>query len=575
MSLMSSLYTGTSGLRVSQSAINTTAHNLANVDTRGYSRQQVNIIDGKYQNIGRNNISTFQVGMGTDIQQIYIFRNVFYDKAYRENNGRLGFYTAQNEAVNEIENLFGEMEGVQFQESISGLWKSLQNLSNNPSDIVVRAEFTSSCVSFVERSKKIMNQLSENQKSLNTNITMQVDKVNEYGKKIAELNVKIAQAEAGGTQKANDYRDERDNYLDELSNLVKISYYENKNGQVTVSIEGVNFVLDGSYNAMSTTEVDEVSGMIKPVWKHLGGKDVFQEGETVSTENDNNMGYLKGLILGRGSKKADYTMIPKKPVREDFNTDAEFNAANAKYKDDLKEYNNTLGVSTVMRVQAQLDRLVHGIVTTINDVLCPNKTIIDPVSGKEIKVLDVENAPIGMDSEKKAGVELFVRNNMERYTEKVIGGKTYLVYNEEDASNPYSLYTIDQISVNNEILNNNSKLPLSDKNGVGHDQKVCDALTQKWNEAFEMLTPESLTKFNFNSYYTNMIGELSNVGNQFLKLAQTQQLALNTIDGERMAVSGVSSDEELTNMIRFQHAYNANSRYITTVNDMLETLLNL
>lgn len=575
MSLMSSLYTGSSGLRVSQNAMNATAHNLANVDTRGYTRQQVIIKDTGYQTIGRNPISTFQIGTGADISTLATYRNMFYDQSYRENNGRLGFYNAQYEAVEEIENLFGEMQGVAFQDSISRLWKSMQELSKDPGNIVVRSDFVSSCVSFLERSKNIMNQLEKYQESLNTNILTQVDKINSYGKQIAELNVKIAQAEAGGRERANDYRDQRNVLLDELSNIVKISYYETMTGQVTVNIEGTNFVTDGYYNAMSTAKISESSPMIKPIWKHLGDQDVFVEGQEISTEKNTNVGYLKGIVLGRGNGQANYTNIPKKPNREDYQNDAAYDKDMAQYKKDLEEYNNTLGVSTVMRIQAQIDQLVHGIVTKINDTLCPNKAIVDQATGETVYVLDVEKAPIGMDEEKKAGVELFIRKHQNRYEEVVINGEKYLKYIEEDPSKQITLYTLDQLAVNPEILNNYSKLPLSSNNSVGFDQAVCEQLTQEWTKAFATLTPESLTSFDINNYYTNMIGELANVGNQFMKLAQSQELARNTVDAERMSASGVSSDEELTNMIRFQHAYSAASRYITTVNDMLEVLLNL
>ena len=168
MSLMSSLYTGTSGLRVSQNAINTTAHNLANVDTKGFTRQQVIITDNTYSTIGSNRVSVFQVGTGTDISKVMTYRNIFYDQSFRENNGRLGFYSAQYEAVSEVENLLGETEGVAFQDSVSSLWINLQELSKDPGNIVVRSNFVNSCVSFVERSQNIMDQLSEYQKSLNT-----------------------------------------------------------------------------------------------------------------------------------------------------------------------------------------------------------------------------------------------------------------------------------------------------------------------------------------------------------------------------------------------------------------------
>lgn len=575
MSLLSSLYTGTSGLRVSQNAINTTAHNLANVDTQGFTRQQVLITDNRYTNIGGNRIGTFQIGTGTDIAKVTTYRNIFYDQSFRENNGRLGFYTAQYESVNEIENLLGETEGVAFQNSLSSLWTNLQELTKEPGNIVVRSDFVNSCVSFLERSKNIMNQLSEYQKSLNTNIKKQVDNINEYGNKISELNTKICAAEAAGVERANDLRDQRDVLLDQLSQIVHITYSEETTGAVTVNIEGNNFVSGGRYFKMDVDTVNDSSSLLKPVWPHLN-RDVFNMDQEISTELDTDIGYLKGLLIGRGDKEANYTDIPIEPVREDYATDAAYNSAKDAYDAATKEYYKTVDVSSVMTMQAQFDQLIHGIVTMMNDTLCPNTTIIDRATGKEVTVLDTAKAPIGMDENKTQGVELFSRNNVSRYEAQEINGQTYYVYNEESADNIASLYSINHISVNQDILANYSVLPLSSNNkSGGFDLEICKSLTEKWQTPFATLAPGTLTTFDFNSYYTNMVGELANRGSKYITLADSQQLTVETIDGQRQSVSGVNSDEELTNLIRFQHAYNASSRYITAVNDMLETLLNM
>ena len=576
MSLMSSLYTGTSGLRVSQNAINTTAHNLANVDTKGFTRQQVIITDNTYSTIGSNRVSVFQVGTGTDISKVMTYRNIFYDQSFRENNGRLGFYSAQYEAVSEVENLLGETEGVAFQDSVSSLWINLQELSKDPGNIVVRSNFVNSCVSFVERSQNIMDQLSEYQKSLNTNIIEQVDRINDIGKQITELNVKICSAEAGDVERANDYRDQRDLLLDELSEIVNITYREDHNGTVSVNIEGTNFITGSRYYEMGLAKVDEASPLLKPIWTHLSDKDVFNLDQEISTELNTDVGYLKGLIIGRGNKEANYTDIPIKPLRDDFANDADYNTAMADYEVAVKEYNKTIDVSSIMTMQAQFDQLINGIVTMMNDILCPNTTVTDLATGITYTVLDTDNAPVGMDENSTQGVELFSRNNCSRYVEKEINGQIYKVYQEEDPSDISTLYSINQISVNQEILANYSVLALSSNNGSGEfDLEVCQSLTEQWQKPFATLSPNTLTTFDFNTYYTNMVGELANRGNKYSTLAESQQLTVDTMDNQRQGVTGVSSDEELTNLIRFQHAYSASSRYITTVNDMLETLLNM
>ena len=119
--LMTSLWTGVSGLTVSQAGLNATAHNLSNVNTKGYSRQQMINVDFNYNFIGYNyEGQKLNVGLGSTADVVRQLRNRFYDATYREEVGRQGYYEGQWEALSEIQELFGEMEGVAFQNSIEG-----------------------------------------------------------------------------------------------------------------------------------------------------------------------------------------------------------------------------------------------------------------------------------------------------------------------------------------------------------------------------------------------------------------------------------------------------------------------
>lgn len=168
MSLMTSLSVGVSGLRTNQSGVNTTAHNLANVSTEGYCRQQNLGTDFGYNTIGFSHISYFQVGIGTSVQIVKQNRDAFLDKAYRLEIGRQNFYEAQSRAVDEIESLFGEMEGVQFQESLSDVWSAIQELAKEPDSIVKRTALIETSSTFMLRAQDIYEQIEEFQNNLNT-----------------------------------------------------------------------------------------------------------------------------------------------------------------------------------------------------------------------------------------------------------------------------------------------------------------------------------------------------------------------------------------------------------------------
>lgn len=166
MGLMGDLYIGKSGLSMSQYAINTTSHNLANVDTKGYSRQQTIFGTTQYTTVGNNVISKMQTGLGVNTEEVKQSRNAFLDKAYRREIGRESFYSMQYETVSEMENIYGELEGVAFQNSIGELWEALQETAKEPDSIVTRASLVERAVAFTERAENIFKQISQYQVDL-------------------------------------------------------------------------------------------------------------------------------------------------------------------------------------------------------------------------------------------------------------------------------------------------------------------------------------------------------------------------------------------------------------------------
>ena len=116
MSLMANLFVGQSGLQTSQNALNTTAHNMSNLDTVGYTRQQVMQSDMYYNTIARDPaaISHKQIGQGVVYSKVRQVRDVFLDQAYRRESGRSAYYTASYETMSQVETILGEMHGATF-----------------------------------------------------------------------------------------------------------------------------------------------------------------------------------------------------------------------------------------------------------------------------------------------------------------------------------------------------------------------------------------------------------------------------------------------------------------------------
>lgn len=587
--LFASFNTGVSGLHSAQTSLNTTAHNLSNNTTAGYTRQQVMVTDAYYTTSYGAYSNRMQVGLGTNVAEIRQVRNVFLDEQYRLQVGRLNFYEAQYEAVQEMEELFGELEAQQFMTSMSDLQEALNELTKTPNDITCRTEFVSMASQFVERASVLQSQLNAYQKNMNEEIERQVNEINTIVEQIGEYNVLVRKYEAAG-EEANDYRDSRNLLLDQLSSIITVETSEEVDGTISIFAEG-SFLLTGNVQYYLTTEYESsTSKLLKPVWKT--GGDFFLRGElNYSSENDTDTGSLRGLLVARGNHAANYTDLPAKPLQEDYmNEDGILNerayqAALKTYELEVEDYNKNLEPSIVMKVQAEFDNLIHGMVTVVNDTLCPHKEL-QLADGSTIHVLDTENAPIGDDADQTVGTELFVRRNTERYTETTVTimkedgtteDVTVMKYNEEDAADKYTLYTIDQLEVNPELLRNPSKLPLTANPNSGFvDGYVLDIaqdLMAKWGQDFSTLDPNSMTTYDFSGYYSALVGQFAIDGNVWRGIIENQELTVNAVEGERQNVMGVSSDEELADLIKFQKCFDASSRYITVVDEMIEHLL--
>lgn len=594
-----SLYIGVAGLQSSQNALNTTANNLSNVDTTGYVRQQVLFSDRDYVTFNTTAaISKQQSGLGVQIGDVVHTRDIFLDRSYRTESGRQAFYAATYEAAYEVETYFQEMEGTAFQEALEDFWQSFQEFYKAPDDEIYQNLVVQKAQLFISRASAVYSGLQSYQNNINTQISDDIDTINELGDTIHELNLQIQKVEAGGVETAMTLRDARDQALDELASLVEISYHETSDGVVKVSIEGTEFVDEARCYTMEK-RTDKVTGFITPYWGYLSDTkrgsyvDVFEFKTDISTANKNDMGELKALVLARGDHVANYTDVTGM---------------------DKDIYNDTTGMSVMLTAEAEVDQMIHAIVTAINDTLCPNveaSGLIGELTGGtgatlnvtladgtaftltgSTKILDTDNCSTGSDK-KIPPQEMFTRIGTERYTEAfytyqklddagnpmvdangdpVMETKAIYIYNEEDPLDDTKQYTLQSLSLNEALVVDESLIPHLCQNG-DVDYALAARLADVWDEESLILNPNDTKPCSFKKYYEMMVGEMSTFENVYGSAATSLSGAVASIDNQRQQVIGVSSDEELTKMIKYQNAYNAASRFINVINEMIEHLL--
>lgn len=557
-----SLYVGASGLQNAQNAINTTANNLANVDTKGYVRQQVRYADKNYTILkdSRANVNMQQSGLGVSIGDVVHARDIFLDKTYRQETGRMSFYSARYETATYVEDLMQELNGQQFKQSVSDLWQAFQEVSTKPADSTNQNLVLQKADLLVSRTQKLYSDLQNYQSNINDQIKDDVDRVNTIGNRIYELNLQIQKVEAGGTETAMTLRDERDSLLDELGNYGRIEVTEDATGFAYVDMEGVRFVDENRCYNMGLKAADGTS-FYTPYWPQQSDVEkgqyvpVFRLSGEISSEMNTDIGSIKSKLLVRGDTYGR---------REDMASE--------------ESYGNIEGC-TLMEVEAELDVLFSRIVKSMNDIYCPNTETTSAFTSKDgvtypagTKILDEENCARGVDGELPPR-ELFTRIGIDRYT-KVTGtdGKTYYVYNEEDPDVSSTRYAIGTITVNSDLKRQITLMPAYKKDG-SVDYEMGAKLAAAWEVKDMKLNPYDQKPCTFEEYYDKMVDQLGIEGNTYKSVTETLSGAVSSVDSKRQQVSGVSSDEELSNMIKFQSAYNAASRFMNVISEMTETIV--
>jgi flagellar hook-associated protein 1 FlgK len=547
MPLMGSLYIGASGLQSGQNALNTTAHNLTNIDTTGFTRQQTLLSSKRYITISKNPaaVSDQQYGIGVNLSAVRQVRDYFLDQTYRKESGRSMFYEASTDVLGEVENVLGELNGEDFQTSLTNLWTAVQELSKDPSSSVTQGLLVQRSAEFINRANAVYQDLINYQDNLNKQIKEKVTTINQYGKQIQALNDQIRKIECGGIEHANDLRDTRNQILDELGKLCKMTYSEDSTGNVSVRIENSDFVRGDLFYEIGL-DASDATGFYTPFWikdaeytvladgtkkYNIEGAEVFNLDQTVSSSLDTDIGGLKALLLARGDHRSNYT--------------------------DINNNYDSISQSIVMNVQAEFDQMIHSVTTRINGILAE---VYDPSRGY---MCDKDGSPL----------QLFQKVTTDGY-EKVTdaGGNVTWKYAEEDPARTDTLYTLGNLQVNANLLREPSMLSFKKADGSA-DYDTTDKLKAAFTEESYTLNPNVLKKTTFVDYYKDLVSQVANTGSAFRNIYENQQTTVEATYNAREQIVGVSSEEELSNMIRFQNAYNASSRYINVINELLEHII--
>lgn len=616
---------GYSGLLTYQAALNTTGNNIANVDTPGYSRQQVTQRAAKAL---RTHTKYGMAGSGVDAVSIDQLRNTYYDIKYWNNQADLGEYTMKAYYMKQIENYFND-DGEKIMGFntiyVNRFYNALEDLEDNPGDTSVRTSFIGAAQSLAEYFNTMSANLTKLQKDTNEEIKDKVDEINSIASQIATLNKQINLIEMKGVT-ANELRDQRNLLIDRLSAIVNVEVREvpiynsndpdNPTGahRYMVNISGGCSLVDGyDYNELycasrqvgNKVNQSDAEGLYEIYWKHTD-MPFEPSASTLSGElkalidvrDGNNNEYFHGEVKGftaetttQGAKveiavTADYLIDPNKATLNNIGTVVVNNVAYEytgwTYDKNSKSYTFELAMNDQQKVST--DRIASGVGTNAS------------IGG----AVDYQGIPYYM-AQMNEWVRNFskVFNDIETSGEDLYGNKlagdsannvdptsffvatdptdTQHQYNfaQQDtvssSSDCYYLMTAATFSVSRVMIADSARMATTAKDGnINIDANDLIQQLELIKTSRDMMVFRGCSSSEFLQCILSDAALNAASANNFETNYSNVGAA---IENQRLTVSGVDNDEEALALVKFQNAYNLSAKMIQVMTEVYDRLI--
>jgi flagellar hook-associated protein 1 FlgK len=567
MSLFEGLNVATRGLSASQLAINVTGQNITNAGTEGYSRKRI-----EQSAEWRRDGSYGQMGFGVEVYSINRVRNEFIDRLVNEEYTRYGQYTIKDSAYARIEDIFNERSEHALNSLLNAFWNGWDDVSKDPESAGARETLRSTTESLVTQFHYLTTQLRSYKETINDEIEARVNKINQLTAGIYQCNMVIAASENTIGNKANDTRDQRDLLLQQLAQLTDVNYFEDEHGILIVSSNGQMLVSAAKNHelVMSRTECTEEDGYrYSKVEVRL---------ELTGTEFNPKQGEMRALMDVRDID------IPKYE-----------NSVNELAKSLITEVNKIHQTGYALSGLSFIDffdsdpqnfnaaniKLGQAIKNDVNNI----------AAGAGGKIVNVDNKDFSgdLDTTDPTKPTLRLQDIYDQYrhickgTLTIQGGVPPRTLQEGvdyyvDYQNAQIVFHDTSGDIATGAAAGNLHLSF-DYNATGYagpgDGDNALLLSQLRNKLLMQGDVFGNSTQTINQFYTGMLGRLGVERNDAAAGLSNRIDALKQLTTRQNEVMGVNLDEEIANLIQYQHTYQASARFLTTINTMLETLLNM
>lgn len=502
------------GLFTQQSALYTTGHNISNANTDGYSRQRVNMeTTPGFPSPGLNTgKSAGHIGTGVQAHSVQRIRDSFVDQQYRQETHKLGYWQTRSHSISQLEDVLNEPSDYGLAESLNELWNSLQDLNVRPENGGTRAVVVQRGIAVADSFHYMYNSIKKIQDNAGAELGIQLRDANSILKQIGDLNAQIQTIEPNGYM-PNDLYDARDSLIDELATHFPIEVKRSEKGSGGNSLDIAEGPVTVSLLLKDGTRVNLVDG-----------KNYAQFQTKDAADGVTPVGNMTAISVGGTSI--------------DVNNLSDL----GKFKSLVNSYGyeDANGAETGMfpEMIEKLNKMANAFATEFNRI------------HKE-----------GTDLAGTKGVDFFIQKGTQNT-------------NDITAANIYVSETItkdpSKIAASNspEVIDPATGLPDPTKAEAGNGKNALLLANMKFKTLGE------LDNLSVQTYFEGLIGQLGVDGQQAARLEYNAGTLQQAVKERRDSVSSVSLDEEMTNMITFQQAYNANARMITVIDETLDKIIN-
>lgn len=635
--LFGTMNTAISGMSAQQKAIDVTSHNISNANTEGYSRQRATLESNSPYTISDiSNPSEAQAGRGVTVTSIDRIRDSFLDYQIRTETSTKGTYDKRESYLSQVESIINGTSDTGLSTLMGKFYSAWQDLSKNPQTSNARTVVAEQSSALADELNHTYNQLQDLKKNCQSTIKDEVFEVNDKLEQLDQLNKQIMSVKVSGNE-PNDLMDKRDLLLDQLSTKFNINIDKENFDTVNVSpanTSGIKFPnLIQSDDSTSEKRFSYVSSITKgaqngsaadgsPIYEYKVG--YYKKGDT---SNQNNMESVKVNMTEAQAKQLDENRVLWADkdgkaigvsVDEASSTITEpaagFNFSDLKlFTPDNGEITGTASVQTdIDNYTNQLNKIAKALAFSVNAIESgmTNPTSANAASASGKNTQDTDYMPFFVNSDSANS----------KYT-KDANGKTVLcdltssttkaatLSNLTDVLGKEDEITAGNISVNRQIMENvmDIKTRTNDDQFADETNNTIDgntdgkralAIAQLANSIMNIQNINDTTKrsdfiatlavdsngvntvvnapdgMTLNNYFKDTVDKLAVQEQQAKRIVTNQTTLLAGFTQTKSSISGVSIDEEMANLIQYQHAYQANAKVISTVDSLLDVVVN-